>query len=274
MTPIPIIFMLKTIIVPVDFSDEADNALLFAAELCKRTLGQLRILHVLSEDDSEADAKMRLGLLESRLKHTFGEELQCSSLALWDALIPSLESQVKSQNADLVVMGTKGATGLKRIFIGSNTVKVLAHIKSPVLVVPETARFEAFNRAGKNRVVLATDLMEVGQEKTFDVLADITSLMIEPRLRILNVRPKNTSLGFNQEMERSALVSRFRENIETERITVFDNNVMDGINFYLDKNDDTGLVAMIARDSGGLFQRHFTHEMASVTHYPLLVMHA
>ncbi|MBN7809944.1 universal stress protein [Algoriphagus sp. H41] len=265
--------MLKTIIVPVDFSDEAGNALLFAAELCKRTDGRLSILHVLSDEDSEAAALSQLEALERRLKDSFGSELQCSSLLLRDGLIPALESQVKSQNADLVVMGTKGATGLKRIFIGSNTVKVLAHLKSPVLVVPETARFEAFNRTGKSRVVLATDLMEVGEDQALDVLAEITSLMIEPKLRILNVRPKNTSLGFEQAMERSALLTRFRENIETERITVFDSNVMDGIKFYLHKHDDTGLLAMVARDTGGLFQRHFTHEMASITEYPLLVMH-
>ncbi len=264
--------MLKTIVVPVDFSDEAGNALLFAAEISKRVSGHLTILHALQGSEDEGEARQHLAKLEAELQNAFGSDLHCSSLVAQDGLVPALDFQIKTQHADLVVMGTKGATGLKRILMGSNTVKVLAHIKTPVLVVPHMARFEEFNRKGKNRVILATDLEEVEKEETWDILAEITSLMIEPRLRILHVRPKNTRLGFHHEMERAALVSRFRENIETERITVFDSSVMDGIDFYLNKHDDTGMVAMIARDSGGLFQRHFTHEMASVTRYPLLVL--
>lgn len=47
-----------------------------------------------------------------------------------------------------------------------------------------------------------------------------------------------------------------------------------GINFYLSqRNTDTGLLAMIARDSGHLIQKHYTREMASHTHLPLLVLH-
>jgi hypothetical protein len=233
----------------------------------------LIVLHALREDQPEEEAWQRLRDSETVLKSAFGTDLQCLCVLAQEELIPALESNIKSHEADLVVMGTKGATGLKRILIGSNTVNVLSKTKLPVLVIPHDARFEAFNRTGKNRVVLATDLREVGQDRILDVLADITSLMVEPKLRILNVRPKNTSLGFTQEMERAALVTRFRENIETERITVFDNSVMDGIKFYLDKHTDTGLIAMISRDTGELFQRHFTREMASVTRYPLLVLH-
>jgi hypothetical protein len=40
----------------------------------------------------------------------------------------------------------------------------------------------------------------------------------------------------------------------------------------VEKNTDTGLIVMISKDSGGLFERHFTQEMAAVTHYPLLIL--
>jgi hypothetical protein len=75
-------------------------------------------------------------------------------------------------------------------------------------------------------------------------------------------------------MERDILLSYFNPEIESERVTVFSNSVIGGINFYLsEKNTDTGLVAMIARDSGHLIQKHYTREMASHTHLPLLVLH-
>jgi len=89
----------------------------------------------------------------------------------------------------------------------------------------------------------------------------------------LNIRPKNTELDFISGMERSALLSVFQPEIESEKATVFGDNVMSGINLYLNKHEDTGLVAMIARDSGHLIQKHYTHEMASHTQFPLLVLH-
>ncbi|OOG76755.1 universal stress protein [Algoriphagus sp. A40] len=264
--------MLNTIIAPVDFSAEAGTALKFAAEISKRASAKLTILHALQVKENETDANQHLAQLVAELHQTFGADLKCESVIVEGDFIAALESQIESQQPDLIVMGTKGASGLKKIFIGSNTVKVISHTKVPVLIIPETARFEEFNRTGKNRVVFATDLEEVGNEASFDMLAEVLSLMIEPKLRILNVRPKNTMLSFHQNMERAALVSRFRDDIETERITVFSSKVLEGINFYLDKHTDTGLIAMIARDSGGLFQHNFTQEMASITRYPLLVL--
>ena len=74
-------------------------------------------------------------------------------------------------------------------------------------------------------------------------------------------------------IERDLLVSFFNSEIESERITVFSSNVISGIDYYLNKNMDSGLIAMIARDSGSLIRKHFTREMASHTHLPLLVLH-
>lgn len=74
-------------------------------------------------------------------------------------------------------------------------------------------------------------------------------------------------------MQRDLLLSFFNPEVESERVTVFSSGVISGINYYLSqKNTDTGLVAMIARDSGHLIQKHYTREMVSHTHLPLLVM--
>ena len=170
-------------------------------------------------------------------------------------------------------MGTKGASGLKKMMIGSNTVKVLANVRQPVLVIPEVAGFERFLKTGKNRVVLATDLFELNNDDALDILKEIALLIEEPKLRVISVRPEKKNLDDLRRMERNALVARFRPAIPSEWITVFSNSVLGGINYYLNKNQDTGLVAMIARDTGHLIQKHFTREMASHTEYPLLVMH-
>jgi hypothetical protein len=199
--------------------------------------------------------------------------LKCESSFAHGDLVGTLQKVIAVQQPDLVVMGTKGASGVKRILIGSNTVKVIANTTIPILVIPEVARFEHFLKSGKNRIVLATDLELLDNENALDVLKEIALLVIDPKVRVLSVRPKNTGLPDLKRLTRDYLLSIFNPEIESERVTVFSSNVISGINYYLNENEDTGLLAMIARDSGHLIQKHYTREMASHTHLPLLVLH-
>ena len=264
---------MTTILVPVDFSEASNNALSFAAELAKRTSARLFVVNVLVKDEDEKEAKTKLAAIEYDLRNSFGADLRFESTFAHGDLVTTLKKVIAVQQPDLLVMGTKGASGLKRILIGSNTVKVLSNTTTPVLVIPEVARFEHFFNAGKNRIVLATDLDLLENEASLDILKEIGLLIADPKLRLLSVRPKNSGLSDLQRLNRDFMLSLFNPEIQSERVTVFSNNVMSGINFYLNENSDTGLLAMVARDTGHLIQRHFTREMASHTHLPLLVLH-
>ena len=264
---------MKTVLTLVDFSETSANALSFAAELCKRSSARLVIVNVLKKGEDEEDAKSMLTALESGLKNSFGSGLKCESSVAHGDLIPTLKKIIVVQQPDLIVMGTKGASGLKKILIGSNTVNVIANTKVPVLVIPAVARFEHFLDKGKNKIVLATDLDILEHDEALNILKEIALLVIEPKLRVLSVRPENTELPELKRMERDFLISIFEPEIESKRITVFSDNVISGVNYYLNQKKETGLLAMIARDSGGLLKKHYTREMASHTHFPLLVLH-
>ena len=265
---------MKIILAPVDFSDASVNSVLFAAELSKRSSARLVIVNILKKGEDENETKIKLKSLESDLKKSIDVDLNCESFLAHGDLVSTLKKIIAAQQPDVVVMGTKGATGLKKILIGSNTVNVISNTKLPVLAIPEVARFEHFFNKGKNRIVLATDLDSLENEDALNILKEIAMLIIESKVRVLSVRPKNARLGGSKRMERDFLLSFFNPEIESERVTVFSSSVIGGINFYLsEKNIDTGLVAMIARDSGHLIQKHYTREMASHTHLPLLVLH-
>jgi len=264
---------MKKIIVPIDFSDNSINALEFAGELAKRTSSRLIILHILpvKEDDKESESK--LNSARERLEKAHGNELKCETELMHGKLVPAMNKVIGSEKPDLIIMGTKGATGLKRILIGSNTVSVMAKTKVPMLVIPEAARFKNFSQKGKNKIVLATNLDEPENDNALDILKEISMMIIEPHVKVLNVRPKGTRLSEMGDLQRNRLLSFFNPEIESERITVFSENIIRGINYYLNKQDDIGLVAMIARDSGKIFQKHYTRAMASYTELPLLILH-
>ena len=265
---------MKTILAPVDFSDASMNAVAFAAELSKRSSARLVLVNIFRKGEDEDEAKNKLRSIEAGLTKKFDSEFKCESLIAHGNLITALKKIMAVQQPDLIVMGTKGASGLKKLLIGSNTVNVISKTRVPVLVIPELARFKNFIRKGKNRIVLATDLDSLENEGALDILKEIALLIIEPKIRVLSVRSRNARLTGSKRKERDLLLSFFNPEIESERVTIFSNSVIGGINFYLNqRNMDTGLVAMIARDSGQLIQKHYTREMASHTHLPLLVLH-
>src|SRR5262245_14660869 len=223
---------MKTILAPVDFSEASINALSFAAELCKRASASLIIIHVLEKEKSEEESKGKLKEIESDLKKSFGSDLKFESSLVHGDLVSAVTKVISARHPDLIVMGTKGASGLKRILIGSNTVHVLAKTRMPVLVIPEVARFENFSRVGKNRIVLATDLDELKNENAIGILKEIALLIIDPKVRVLSVRPEKTGLTDFKRLYRDFLISFFTPEIESERVTVFSSNVISGLNFY------------------------------------------
>ena len=264
---------MKTILAPIDFSEASINALMFAAELSKRASARLFVMNVMQNGESEKETKDKLKGIESDLKKSFSSDLKCESSFAHGDLVSTLKKVTSSEQPDLIVMGTKGASGLKRILIGSNTVHVIANTRMPVLVIPEVARFEKFLKTEKNRIVLATDLDELENEDAIKILKEIALLIDKPKVRVLSVRPEKTGLPDVKRLYRDFLLSFFEPEIKGERATVFSGNVISGINFYLNEHSDTGLLAMVARNSGHLIQKHFTREMASHTHLPLLVLH-
>src|SRR5690349_10400960 len=174
---------MKTILAPVDFSEASTNALSFAAELCRRASARLFVMNALQKGQNETETKNKLKAIEADLKKTFGPDLKCESSLAHGDLVSTFKKVVAVQQPDLIVMGTKGASGMKRILIGSNTVHVIANTAMPVLVIPEVARFDHFLNKDKNRVVLATDLDELENEDAINILKEIALLITDQKVR-------------------------------------------------------------------------------------------
>ena len=185
---------MKTVLSLVDFSEASTNALLFAAELCKRASARLLIINIIQNGEDEQVTKSKLKSIESDLTNSFGPDLLCEFSLAHGNLTTTFKKIIAIQQPDLIVMGTKGASGLKKILIGSNTVNVIANTRVPVLVIPEVARFDNFLSKGKNRIVLATDLDELENGYCISIVKEIGLLVIEPKVSVLSVRPKNTTL--------------------------------------------------------------------------------
>lgn len=141
--------MFTSILCPVDFSEHSERALRSAIDLAVLTGAHLTImtavdpfLDAATAAAGHAEALMRqtqdeVQRLLSRMDdaHTGLREAPGVAVLTGDAATEILK-QIDDCKADLVVMGTQGLSGPKRLFFGSTTERVLRESPVPVLAVP------------------------------------------------------------------------------------------------------------------------------------------
>ncbi|WP_052865596.1 universal stress protein [Streptomyces niger] len=170
------------VIVGVDGSPDSERALYWAAEAARLRSAPLQVVHVWPYVTSAraADAEAGTGdavLEELRAKLAAGPELpevEFRSLSgLTDVILPGLGEQ-----AQLLVLGSRGRGGFASLLLGSNGMACAAHSAAPVVVVPRPdrggARPEAADEGGSagphGRVVLGIDptTEEAGESSAID----------------------------------------------------------------------------------------------------------
>ncbi len=151
---------MKKIVVPYDFSPEADHAIHAAAQLCKKVTAEMHIVHVIEIPSGYLSLYPSYGFdletvynegiikeVEDKLVKVAskwsGAGFEVTSEVAFGKPFDTIQETIATQEADLMVMGSKGATGLKEIFVGSNTERVIRFAKVPVLTVKQELDFES-----------------------------------------------------------------------------------------------------------------------------------
>ncbi|UOB19015.1 universal stress protein [Abyssalbus ytuae] len=148
---------MKNILVPTDFSPQSEYALKAAAQLAKKYDAQIHLLHVLELPihlASVDSGQIPEALFFLKLAHQRFEKFMDKPYLKGIKIHESVESQkmvdgiahfVKSNDVDLIVMGSSGASGIKEMFIGSNTEKVVRNSDIPVLILKEEMKNAEIN---------------------------------------------------------------------------------------------------------------------------------
>ncbi|MEO1262450.1 MAG: universal stress protein [Bacteroidota bacterium] len=137
---------MNRILIPVDFSDTSLNALDYATKLFGGSALEVTILHTYEVSSSafrmksmdrimEVDAQHEMDALLKRMREDRPDISVQSKIMKSDA-VSAITFLGNSGTYDFIVMGTKGASGLKEVFIGSVAGGVISKTKAPVLVVP------------------------------------------------------------------------------------------------------------------------------------------
>jgi len=129
---------LSKILVPVDASKNSTVALKAAQSIAKAYQASLYVHHVTESSSLSEEVKSNVASILQGTSHTYSET---KGSVYKEIIIKSLDLQ-----ADLIVMGTHGATGFQEFWLGSNANKVVSSAKCPVLTLRDIARSTDFKR--------------------------------------------------------------------------------------------------------------------------------
>ena len=173
----------------------------------------------------------------------------------------------KSSGADMIVMGTQGASGLREALVGTITASVMDHAECPVMAVPEGASFTSFDK-----IVYATSYAE-GDFQHVEEIIDFARLF-NAEVILLHISSGTVDTSYEFES-----IERFKERIvedsQYERISfklLENKSVYEGLNQFLEEVK-ADLVAMTLHKRSfvqKLFNRSITKRMAYHTHIPLI----
>jgi nucleotide-binding universal stress UspA family protein len=185
---------LKTILIPTDFSENAQHASDYALTVLGPGVEKIILFTVFHNPfKSGAEPSIIDSEVRGAEKERFEEEQTRLSKAFPEFrnkiefkyevgnLVDQLQMALKTSKVDLVVMGTKGASGIGKLLFGSNTARVVKSVNCPVLIVPEKAPLDL-----PLRTMMALDMELEEKPEHFDVFTSIIDYY-ESRLDILHI---------------------------------------------------------------------------------------
>ncbi|MEO1052219.1 MAG: universal stress protein [Bacteroidota bacterium] len=207
---------MKKILVPTDFSDYADYALDAAIKLAKKTNASIHVLHFMSIpidwlglDNSQTKMYPDITKKVNQTNHKLdalvdkarNSDVEATKFLGYNESYTSIIQHIEKHHIDMVVMGSKGTSGVKEIIIGSVTQKVVRLSPVPVLVVKDH-----LTTVDEVNFVMVAGFDE-DMDRAFDKLVNFARL-VSAKVHLLFV---NTPLNFTSTDKASARMAQYAE---------------------------------------------------------------
>lgn len=270
---------MKKILVPVDFSDTSVNAAEYASQLCG-TMNEAEIIlynvydkisHSSNEDGEGSKKYIVIAeLRELGQKFAGSDKLNVTYIAEEGSFVTNLQKYITANNIDLVVMGITGSSRLKQVFMGTNTLNVIRHINTPVMIIPPAAKYK-----GVKNVLLTSDFKEVEKTTPFAALISLLDLF-KAKLNIVNVDSEHyVELTEDYKKERAVIEEKLAGyNPEFSFLRAFD--FLNGINLFVETKNIDAIITVPKKHNflSQLFVTSHTKKLAYHSHVPIIAIHS
>jgi nucleotide-binding universal stress UspA family protein len=278
---------MNNILIPTDFSENAWNAIEYAIELFKREDCVFHLLNTYTPaipSNRFMASSVNNGILngaqlysKNGLQRTIERITdECDfpnhsfkAYSSFSYLVDEVKELIQNKTINLVVTGTKGASGLEEVFMGSNTVRIIKAVKNcPVLVVPQHFGFSI-----PKEIAFATDFNRFYTKSELQPLKDM-AVTFNAAIRIVHVQHEIKALSELQQFNLSML-RRYLGEIEHYVHTVSELNSVSKTLEVFTNELDIHLLAMLNYQHS--YMEKITREpivkrVAFHTQIPLLVI--
>lgn len=265
----------KTILVPTDFSERANNALEQAVHLAGKTNAKLIIYHVYHRPLAEESHKFTLTDLEKKIDkqfkqladhipglkkipHEFKKELGVS--------VDNIANKVNSNGIDMLVMATKGAKGINEIW-GTKTAKIIKMIDTPVFVIPDNTSLKHLKK-----VALACDYSLKTEAESIGFLTNLAQ-ELEFSIDVVTLNREEKTMTKSEHANRNELIEQMG-NVTASFTFTQHPHIDKGIMDYSKANNIDAVVILSKNYSfiESLFHESLTDKMVFNSPIPLMVI--
>lgn len=276
---------MKNILIPTDFSANSWNALEYAIGLFTEVPCNFYVIHVskLNQSDTKGNSltipqskdnsiQEKLNFLFERIAHLpQNKKHHFVALEEYGTILNTIRKTVDDKNIDLIVMGTKGASGIKASVVGSNTGDIITKVACNVLVVPEKAKISV-----PKNILFPTDFNIFYSFTILDAITEILKIS-KAKLQVLTVLKNSFELSPGQEKNKAYLQDYLIETFQdTHRFyDIINKNVKTAIQNHV-AIGNADLVVMVAKNLNFLQNLLFDSTVEKVSFHttvPLLVLH-
>jgi nucleotide-binding universal stress UspA family protein len=272
---------IKNILVPVDFSKCSGAAMTFALEMAQCCGAQVHALHVVNlneQIEDRMDGDMWFDEYFERRWHDldhwverFRKKEAFKTISITTSceigfLSVVIKTVARNKQADLIVMGTTGATGLRAMFMGSNTVGVISAVQIPVLAIPEKMVFQL-----NADYVLATDYGLDLDTHSWEVLGTILNIQ-QAGLQVLHIL---NTLGEQADKSLKNQITEHLGNIDCKFRYLREENVRKAVSEHIDAVGAIGLIVIAHQHSflHKLVYRSTSKSLVKKARTAILILH-
>ncbi|MFM9841196.1 MAG: universal stress protein [Cyclobacteriaceae bacterium] len=237
---------MKKILVPFDFTTTSVSALRFAIDLASKNNDQVYVLNVIDlplkqlEDESRNKFQLlqkKYGTHSTKIK--FFVEL--------GGIIATIQDFAAKNKVSQIVMGTHGASGMKEVFVGSNTEKVVRSSTIPVWAIRKYVKVNSI----KN-IVLPTSI-DLEENKFMNVVKDMQT-SLKAKIHVLSVITPNR---FMIDADIKKNLNIFKEYFKLTNVT---------LNIRNDFNEPDGIIRFTQEIKGSMIAMA-THGRKGLAHW-------
>lgn len=265
---------MKKILVPTDFSPNADKALNYAVQIARRAGGELILIHGVENYNVAEGAKIAEENMERHKKSIVEAEGVTVTTRLYtDSSVNSILSAITEFRPSLVVMGTLGSSGVKELVYGSRTGAIISKSPVPVLAVPLLSEWEA-----PGKILMAVNEFSASDKMTEPVFKLASLFSAEVQVAVFTDTDDDYVEDYHEhEVRVAGFSNKLREkypNTQIHPVHLAGKHFRESLQNWIDQNKIDMVVMLTHRRTliGSIFNSSMTRKMSYHTNVPLLAI--